>query len=151
MIKLLEKEMNDIKIYFFSIYDKKNRGSIKTDNEENIFLYDALLNTFYYLGIKIKEAEINDLIKQHGFNKEGIIYFEDFIQIIEEKLKTFVSKDQIKEYFYILSEGKEYISRSDFDNILKGDNEFENIYQLISEIESEDVKINYENFSEIFE
>ena len=151
MIKLLEKEINDIKIYFFSIYDKKNRGSIKTDNEENIFLYDALLNTFYYLGIKIKEIEINDLIKRHGFNKSGNIYFEDFIQIIKDKLESFVSENEIKEYFDILSENKDYISKSDFDNIFEKNNDFENICQLISEIETEDSKIYYNDFHKIFE
>ena len=151
MVKLVEKEINDIKIYFFSIYDKKNKGSIKTDDKENIFLHDALLNTLYYLGIKAKELEINDLIKKYGFNKNGKIYFEDFIKIINNKLEYIVSKDEIKKYFNILSDGNEYIVKSDLNNILKDNNDSENIYQLISEIESEDDKIYYENFVKIFE
>merc|ERR1711871_866938 len=102
MVKLIEKEINDIKMYFFSIYDKKNRGSIQTDNEENIFLYDGLLNSFYYLGLKIKENEINSLIKEYNFNKDGIIYFEEFIKIIEDRIENITSKGEIEEYFNLL-------------------------------------------------
>jgi Ca2+-binding EF-hand superfamily protein len=151
MVKLLEKEINDIKTYFFSIYDKKNRGSIKTDDGENVFLHDALINTLYYLGIKTKEIEINDLIKKYGFNKNGKIYFEDFIEIIKNKLEYIVRKDDIEHYFNILSDGNEYILKSDLDNILKDTDDSENIYQLISEIESKNDKIYYENFLKIFE
>ena len=56
----------------------------------------------------------------------------------------------MKEYFDILSGKKEYISKSDFDNIFEENNDFENICQLISEIESEDGKIYYDNFHKIF-
>ena len=105
MVKLSEKEINDINTYFFSIYDKKNKGGIKIDNKENIFLHDALLNSLYYLGIKMKENEINKLIKENGFEKDGIIYFEEFIEILKKKLKKctllkFILVFYLKEFFY---------------------------------------------------
>ena len=151
MIKLLEKEINDIKMYFFSIYDKKNRGSIQTDSEENIFLHDALLNSLYYLGIKMKEIEINDLIKEKNFNKNGIIYFEEFIQIINTKMESIISKDEIEGYFDILSDGKDYILQSDFHNIVKDQHDSEDILQLLSEVDSKDGKIDYYSFCKIFD
>lgn len=150
MVKLIEKEINDIKIYFFSIYDKKNRGSIQTDNEENVFLHDALLNSFYYLGLKIKENEINYLIKENNFNKNGIIYFEEFIQIIEERIDNVISEDEIKGYFNILSDGKDYILYSDLQNILEDTYSFEIIEQMLFDIGGENGKIYYHDFCKIF-
>jgi Ca2+-binding EF-hand superfamily protein len=150
MVKLSEKEINDINTYFFSIYDKKNKGGIKIDNKENIFLHDALLNSLYYLGIKMKENEINELIKENGFEKDGIIYFEEFIEILKKKLDTVISKDEIEEYFNILSDGEEYILQSDFHKILENNNDFDNVLQLISEIGSENGKIYYYHFCKIF-
>jgi hypothetical protein len=150
MVKLSEKEINDINTYFFSIYDKKNKGGIKIDNKENIFLHDALLNSLYYLGIKMKENEINELIKENGFEKDGIIYFEEFIEILKKKLDTVISKDEIEEYFNILSDGEEYILQSDFHKILENNNDFDNVLQLISEIGSENGKVYYYHFCKIF-
>tara|TARA_Y100000991_G_C21909654_1_gene321716 strand:- start:5 stop:460 length:456 start_codon:yes stop_codon:yes gene_type:complete len=150
MVKLIEKEINDIKIYFFSIYDKKNRGSIQTDNEENVFLFDALLNSFYYLGIKIKENEINFLIKENNFDKNGIIYFEDFIKIIENRLENITSKDEIEEYFNLLSDNKDYILQSDLHKILEGKNAYEMIDEMITDIDCKNGKIYYHDFCKIF-
>ena len=150
MVKLIEKEINDIKIYFFSIYDKKNRGSIQTDNEENVFLHDALLNSFYYLGLKIKEDEINYLIKENNFHKNGIIYFEEFIQIIEERIDNVISENEIEEYFNILSDGKDYILYSDLQNILEGKYSFEIIEKMLLDIGGENGKIYYHDFCKIF-
>ena len=150
MVKLSEKEINDINTYFFSIYDKKNKGGIKIDNKENIFLHDALLNSLYYLGIKMKENEINELIKENNFEKDGIIYFEEFIEMLKKKLDTVISKDEIEEYFNILSDGKEYILQSDFHQILENNKDFDNVLQLISEIGSNNGKIYYHHFCKIF-
>lgn len=150
MVKLIEKEINDIKIYFFSIYDKKNRGSIQTDNEENIFLHDGLLNSFYYLGLKIKENEINSLIKENNFDKDGIIYFEEFIKIIEDRIENITSKGEIEEYFNLLSDGKDYISCSDLHTILEGNTNHEFLYQMLDDIVAKNGKIYYHDFCKIF-
>ena len=150
MVKLIEKEINDIKIYFFSIYDKKNRGSIQTDNEENVFLHDALLNSFYYLGLKIKENEINSLIKENNFNKNGIVYFEEFIKIIEGRIENITSKGEVEEYFNLLSDGKDYILYSDLHNILEGNNDRRILDQMITDIGDKNGKIYYNEFCKIF-
>ena len=150
MVKLIEKEINDIKIYFFSIYDKKNRGSIQTDNEENVFLHDALLNSFYYLGLKIKENEINSLIKENNFDKNGIVYFEEFIKIIEGRIENITSKGEVEEYFNLLSDGKDYILYSDLHNILEGNNDRRILDQMITDIGDKNGKIYYNEFCKIF-
>lgn len=144
-----EKQRKDINIYFFSIYDKKNKGFIKTDNQENIFLYDALLNSLYYLGIKMKEFEIYDLINQKDFNKNGIINFEQFIHIIDYKLQNFFDEKQIKDYFYILSENKNYILTEDFYKLFEILDKNENINDLLQDIDNEG-KIYFEDFYRIF-
>ena len=150
MVKLIEKEINDIKMYFFSIYDKKNRGSIQTDNEENIFLHDALLNSFYYLGLKIKENEINSLIKENNFDKNGIVYFEEFIKIIENRIENITSESEMEEYFNVLSNGKEYILYSDIRSILEGKENYDFLDQILEDIGAEYGKIYYNDFCKIF-
>ena len=99
MVVLSEKEKNDIKIYFFSIYDKKNRGSIKIDNEENIFLHDALLNSFYYLGIKIKwkGSGVNEYGVNEKSNKKIVVIDKKYFRPNEVDLLVGDSSKALKE------------------------------------------------------
>ena len=65
-------------------------------------------------------------------------------------VETKYTKDEIEEYFNILSDGKEYILQSDFHQILENNNDFDNVLQLISEIGSNNGKIYYHHFCKIF-
>ena len=149
MVNLNEKKITDIQIYFFFIYDKKNKGYIKTDKGENIFLYDSLLNSLYYLGIKVKEYEIYDLIKENGFDKDGVIYFKEFIEIIKKYLNIITNEDEMEKYFYILSDGKDYISKDILYKILKEEN-MDDIDIFFNEISINDSKIYYDKFITFF-
>ena len=150
MVVLSEKEINDIKIYFFCIYDKKNRGSIEINDKENIFLHDALLNSFYYLGIKIKEKEIEEIIKDNNFNINGLISFDKFINIIENQLNDMDTEKDIKKYFNILSDGKDFILAENLKELLNDECNEKEVEEMIFEISNEDNKIYYEMFCKIF-
>ena len=150
MKEISEKEINEINTYFFTIYDKKNKGVIKIDNKENIFLHDSLLNSLYYLGIKMKSYQIDELIKKNNFNKEGIIYFEEFIEIIKNKLNDTISNEDIKKYFNLISNEKNFIYKDNLIQILNYNHEFDDIHQLMEEINHEDDKIYYHHFIKIF-
>ena len=71
-------------------------------------------------------------------------------RILNTKMESIISKDEMEDYFDILSDGKDYILQSDFHNIVTDQHDLEDIIQLLSEIESEDGKIDYYSFCKLF-
>lgn len=110
---MLEEIKNKILCY----YDKNNNKQIKIDCEENIYLHDALLNSFSFLGISKNVKDIEFIIKKYHYNCDGYITFEDFFNILDNELELFVYNKDI-EYM------NQYISKSP-------EHQIDNLYLLL--------------------
>ena len=150
MVNITENQVKYIYNNFFCIYNK-NENQIETDNKENVYLYDSLLYSFDYLGIYMKENEIYEIIENYNFNKTSSISFEEFIQIIKDKMYYLINEEEIQDYFDILKDKNENINIDFFYNfLLEYETDIKSIKDFISCLQNDKNEIDYKSFYSIF-
>ena len=150
MVNITENQVKYIYNNFFCIYNK-NENQIETDDKENVYLYDSLLYSFDYLGIYMKENEIYEIIENYNFNKTISISFEEFIQIIKDKMYYLINEEEIQKYFDILKNKDGNINIDFFYNfLLEYETDIESIKDFISCLQNDKDEIDYKSFYSIF-
>ena len=150
MVNITENQVKYIYNNFFCIYNK-NENQIETDDKENVYLYDSLLYSFDYLGIYMKENEIYEIIENYNFNKTSSISFEEFIQIIKDKMYYLINEEEIQKYFDILKNKDGNINIDFFYNfLLEYETDIESIKDFISCLQNDKDEIDYKSFYSIF-
>ena len=150
MVNITENQVKYIYNNFFCIYNK-NENQIETDNKENVYLYDSLLYSFDYLGIYMKENEIYEIIENYNFNKTSSISFEEFIQIIKDKMYYLINEEEIQKYFDILKnkDGNINIDLL-YTFLLEYETDIKSINDFISCLQNDKNEIAYKSFYSIF-
>lgn len=150
MVNITENQVKYIYNNFFCIYNK-NENQIETDNKENVYLYDSLLYSFDYLGIYMKENEIYEIIENYNFNKTSSISFEEFIQIIKDKMYYLINEEEIQKYFDIFKNKDGNINIDLLYNfLLEYETDIKSIKSFISCLQNDKGEIDYKSFYSIF-
>ena len=86
--------INEIQTNILVYYDKDKTQRIPIDKEDNIFLHDALLNTFSFLGITKNENDIYFLIDKYRYHRVGYISFTEFFNIIKNEIVKYIDQKE---------------------------------------------------------
>lgn len=109
MEELTEEQIEEFK-EAFSLFDTKNTGTIETKE---------LGQVLRCLGIHSSEEERRNYIDKYDPNAQGIIYFNDFLEIVNSKIIESKPEEEIREALKLFRYGNQHI---DID-LLKDDYE----------------------------
>ena len=99
----------------------------------------------------MKENEIYEIIENYNFNKTSSISFEEFIQIIKDKMYYLINEEEIQDYFDILKDKNENINIDFFYNfLLEYETDIKSIKDFISCLQNDKNEIDYKSFYSIF-
>ncbi len=89
MEDLSEEQIEEFK-EAFSLFDTEGKGSIE---------FKELGTVLRSLGIHTSDEEKLNFIKDYDNNEQGIIYFNDFLQILKTKIAETKTEDELREAF----------------------------------------------------
>lgn len=99
MEELSEEQIEEFK-EAFSLFDQEGKG----------YIYTKELGTVLRsLGIHTSDEEKNEFINRYDTSGEGIIYFNDFLEIIVNKIAETKPEDELMEAFKLFDTEKKLI------------------------------------------
>ena len=129
----------------FKIFDKNNDGQITQDELKQ------LLNN---IGQKPSDSEIQDMINEIDIDGDGKINFDNFITLMEKKLRDHDNEEELIETFKVFDkDGIGFITYNNLKDVIKSlglnytDDE---IMEMIKECDlDKDMMINYDEFTKM--
>jgi calmodulin len=126
----------------FQVFDKDNDGMITTKE---------LATVMRSLGQNPTEQEIQEIIKMYDKDESGTIDFNEFFNLIQQKMKDSEQEEELIEAFKVFDrEGSGIISRGELEHVMMSVSEKiskEEIDELITLADTDnDGFINYEEF-----
>lgn len=125
----------------FGLFDNQHQGDINT-NELGIAIQK--------LGYKLSEEDIGEIVKEVDNDNSGSIDFEEFAQLMENKMKDNDSEEEIQESFKIFDKkNRGAINKDDIKHVL------ENLHERVTQADLDAIFAKYDidqdgflNFSE---
>ena len=129
----------------FKIFDRNNDGQITHDELK------LLLNN---IGQKPSDSEIQDMINEIDIDGDGKINFDNFITLMEKKLRDHDDEEELIETFKVFDkDGIGFITYNNLKDVIKSlglnytDDE---IMEMIKECDlDKDMMINYDEFTKM--
>jgi calmodulin len=129
----------------FKIFDRNNDGQITQDELK------LLLNN---IGQKPSDSEIQDMINEIDIDGDGKINFDNFITLMEKKLRDHDDEEELIETFKVFDkDGIGFITYNNLKDVIKSlglnytDDE---IMEMIKECDlDKDMMINYDEFTKM--
>ena len=129
----------------FKIFDRNNDGQITQDELK------LLLNN---IGQKPSDSEIQDMINEIDIDGDGKINFDNFITLMEKKLRDHDNEEELIETFKVFDkDGIGFITYNNLKDVIKSlglnytDDE---IMEMIKECDlDKDMMINYDEFTKM--
>ena len=129
----------------FKIFDKNNDGQITQDELKQ------LLNN---IGQKPSDSEIQDMINEIDIDGDGKINFDNFITLIEKKLRDHDNEEELIETFKVFDkDGIGFITFNNLKDVIKNlglNYSDDEIMEMIKECDLDnDMMINYDEFTKM--
>ncbi|KAK6171162.1 hypothetical protein SNE40_019410 [Patella caerulea] len=126
----------------FSLFDKDGDGTITTDE---------LGTVMRSLGQEPTDQELQDMINEVDADGNGTIDFEEFLQMMNRKLKETDSDEELREAFRVFDkDGNGYISAHELRHVMTNLGEIltdHEVNEMIKEADLDgDGLVNYEDF-----
>jgi calmodulin len=139
---LSEEKMAEIRCAF-ELFDKDGDGIISIKD---------LANVISYLGEIPKEQELLELIQHVDKDSSGEIEFNEFIQLMSEKIKPLNPQEEMMEAFKVFDkDGNGFVSKIDLKQVmhyLGEDLTIEELEEIIKDWDEDgDGQLNFEEFS----
>ena len=129
----------------FKIFDKNNDGLITQDELKQ------LLNN---IGQKPSDSEIQDMINEIDIDGDGKINFDNFITLMEKKLRDHDNEEELIETFKVFDkDGIGFITFNNLKDVIKNlglNYSDDEIMEMIKECDLDnDMMINYDEFTKM--
>jgi calmodulin len=129
----------------FKIFDKNNDGQITQDELKQ------LLNN---IGQKPSDSEIQDMINEIDIDGDGKINFDNFITLMEKKLRDHDNEEELIETFKVFDkDGIGFITFNNLKDVIKNlglNYSDDEIMEMIKECDlDKDMMINYDEFTKM--
>ena len=129
----------------FKIFDKNNDGQITQDELKQ------LLNN---IGQKPSDSEIQDMINEIDIDGDGKINFDNFITLMEKKLRDHDNEEELIETFKVFDkDGIGFITFNNLKDVIKNlglNYSDDEIMEMIKECDLDnDMMINYDEFTKM--
>ncbi len=143
-MKFLLKKKNEY-LETFKIFDKNNDGQITQDELKQ------LLNN---IGQKPSDSEIQDMINEIDIDGDGKINFDNFITLMEKKLRDHDNEEELIETFKVFDkDGIGFITFNNLKDVIKNlglNYSDDEIMEMIKECDLDnDMMINYDEFTKM--
>ena len=144
MMKYLQKKKNEY-LEAFKIFDKNNDGLITQDELKQ------LLNN---IGQKPSDSEIQDMINEIDIDGDGKINFDNFITLMEKKLRDHDDEEELIETFKVFDkDGIGFITYNNLKDVVHSlglNYSDDEIMEMIKECDlDKDMMINYDEFTKM--
>ncbi len=141
MVKLSEEKIAEFRCAF-QLFDKDGNGRITTDE------LGEILEKLRY---NPTEDDLKDMIKDIDTDKNGVIEFQEFLQLMSHKIRDHDSEEEMLEAFKIFDrDNNGYITKEDFSIVMNHlgevmlDDELEEMMR--DNDDDGDGQLNYEEF-----
>ena len=129
----------------FKIFDRNNDGQITQDELK------LLLNN---IGQKPSDSEIQDMINEIDIDGDGKINFDNFITLMEKKLRDHDDEEELIETFKVFDkDGIGFITFNNLKDVIKNlglNYSDDEIMEMIKECDlDKDMMINYDEFTKM--
>ena len=129
----------------FKIFDRNNDGQITQDELK------LLLNN---IGQKPSDSEIQDMINEIDIDGDGKINFDNFITLMEKKLRDHDNEEELIETFKVFDkDGIGFITFNNLKDVIKNlglNYSDDEIMEMIKECDLDnDMMINYDEFTKM--
>ena len=143
-MKYLQKKKNEY-LEAFKIFDKNNDGLITQDELKQ------LLNN---IGQNPSDSEIQDMINEIDIDGDGKINFDNFITLMEKKLRDHDDEEELIETFKVFDkDGIGFITYNNLKDVVHSlglNYSDDEIMEMIKECDlDKDMMINYDEFTKM--
>ena len=145
MINEISSKKKNEYLETFKIFDKNNDGQITQDELKQ------LLNN---IGQKPSDSEIQDMINEIDIDGDGKINFDNFITLMEKKLRDHDNEEELIETFKVFDkDGIGFITFNNLKDVIKNlglNYSDDEIMEMIKECDLDnDMMINYDEFTKM--